>query len=80
MIGMIIVGNNIDHNGQSYTVRVTKTGRLIAQHMTHLKTPIMTEKYLRQQIMEGTGCLKDIFRQTEFSIMVYSTHIQQAHK
>ena len=41
---VIVDGNNTDHNGSSYIVRVTKMGRLITCSSKHImKTPIMTE-------------------------------------
>ena len=36
MYGVIVEGNNVDQNGLSYKVRVTKMGRLIT-HKTHLE-------------------------------------------
>ena len=49
----------------SYIVRATKKDRLITHNTKHIpKTPIMTEQYLKEQIMKGTECLKDIFPDT----------------
>ena len=64
---MIVKGGNADHKGQSYTVRVTKMGSLIT-HKTRqiVKTPIMTKKDLREQITKDTGCLENIFTNTNF--------------
>ena len=40
-------------------------GRLIAQNTRHIqKTPIMTEQYLWEEIVKDTGCLEDIFTDT----------------
>ena len=48
---MIVEGHSADHNGWSYIVRITKTGRLITFNTRFIqKTPIMTEQYLRKQI------------------------------
>ena len=42
-------GQNIDHNGHSYIVRITKMGRLITHNTRHIqKTPITTELFFRE--------------------------------
>ena len=54
--GVIVESNSTDLNGQPYKVRVTKTGRVMTHKTRHIqKMPIMTEQYLRQQIVKALG-------------------------
>ena len=47
---IIVETNNIDHNGQSYIIIVTKVGRLITNNMKHTsRTFLMMKQYLCEQ-------------------------------
>ena len=59
MHGVIKEANNTDLNGNSYIIKVTKTGRLIMCNMRHMcRTLITIEQDLWKQIKKGTRCLE----------------------
>ena len=63
MHGVIVKDNCSDHNRQSNKVK--KMGRLITGNTRHIqKTLKMAEQYIRRPLMKGTGCLEDIFTDT----------------
>ena len=63
---VIIKSNSTDCNRWSYKVRAMKSCRVLTHSTRHIwKMPIMTEQYLWQQIVKGTGHLKGIFTNTD---------------
>ena len=51
--GTVVGRGNHKHNNKSYTIRVTKTGCIIARNSKHIKTtPTTAEQYLRDQLTQ----------------------------
>ena len=50
-----------DHRGHSYTMWVTKMGRLITCNMKH--TALSAEQYIHERIKKAAGWLDDVFMQ-----------------
>ena len=56
MHGVMEEANGSDHNEQSFTIWVMKTGRCIMQNTKDIhRTPITTEQYFHEQIKKVAG-------------------------
>ena len=56
---------------------VTMMGRVTAHNVRHLcKTPVITEQYIREQMVRGTGHLEGIFTDTNSieALWVFNTY------
>ena len=59
MCGFTVEPNGSDHMGCSYSISVTKTGRVITHNTKYMHaTPISVEEYLQEQISKATGQLE----------------------
>ena len=66
MHSVITEPNNSDHKGHSYTIWVTKTGRLIMKNLKHIcNTTITSEEYLLEQIKKALKQFEDILVQAK---------------
>ena len=64
MHSVIVKPKNDDYMGQSYTIWVTKTSRLIAQNLKHIcGITIPSEQQFQEQIKKALGQLEDTFEQ-----------------
>ena len=61
MQGVIEEPNGSNHRGHSYTIYITRTGRISTQIVKHIHaTPISAEQYLYKQIRKAACQLEGV--------------------